>query len=582
MPTVTFDYVRADEVRAAHALLAASLPREEASTMAQLLKRHDEAPHLFFGAFVSLPPPKVAGPLSVSMLDVRRRLVAFVCGSVAPAFVAQSMYGSTQSDLARVVCIHEVCVDPGSRKKGIGLRLLRKFVERLQQDAASRHTYEVVSALSPKRRIAFYEHAGFKCHGASYVLRDAEPWFEMRRSLLVDDGDRLADTSFTAADILEAEAGLGSNMPLVPGQPQPVYYPAASRPTADDSGLEPQQLGFDAPMRDAADAQDLSASQTPNLEATPPNSWGMGSLTMSPTTSTSAPASDQLLSTLVASASLSDGAARDLGLSGRPRADSSGTGRRPVNPGKELSVIYGQAVAAKTPSEDSLAALEARIVDRATELNRCRLYCPNGDCNCVIVAKNSARWEVKEIGPATAQDGSYSWLGPVFHSVYERFAVPKATIGPIRGFWELGSPMQFENVSFSRNVVWRVPEPILESGQPASRSPTPLQEAQFRRENPQRKRSDRDMLRTLSSGKRGGVRPMEPVETRSALPARNVSLGVSPGEERTVKFILCPDCGNGPLGFMILPADYDVEKGARGGYADQTCYVGGYRLRYDL
>ena len=35
----------------------------------------------------------------------------------------------------------------------------------------------------------------------------------------------------------------------------------------------------------------------------------------------------------------------------------------------------------------------------------------------------------------------------------------------------------------------------------------------------------------------------------------HLSLGLKPGEQLTVKYLLCPDCECGPLGFTILPAE---------------------------
>jgi guanine nucleotide exchange factor len=105
------------------------------------------------------------------------------------------------------VCIHSVCVSPLHRRKGIALRLLINYVERLRCST----TYERVLLITHEELRALYEAAGFEFVGASAVQHGAKPWYEMRKILRNSSqlavGDALGSTapsSVDQADILAA------------------------------------------------------------------------------------------------------------------------------------------------------------------------------------------------------------------------------------------------------------------------------------------------------------------------------------------------------------------------------------------
>lgn len=588
---VILDLVRPDELRSAHSIEAASLPREEASTIAQLVyvrscshsKRQELAPQLFIGAFVNLPPPMVAGPLSVSS-EGRRRLVGFCSATVAPAHVTQSMYGSTHSDQAHVVCLHDFCVERGSRHQGIGRRLMARFLRRAQNGAhgeASRGTQmELVSIISPPKRMSFFLSCGFKIHGPSYIPKSVEPWVEMRYFFDAHHEVRRADTSFSTSDLLAGEHDYSA--PPSEGHEHALF---ATEQQAQRSA-----------------AGSLSYSQN-SSEMSPTAPWGMGNFSLSPTESSPGMTNDQVLAALIANNSLSEGAARDLGLPVAKEGQQNAPAHS-KDTGKALSTIWGQAVAAKTASEDSLTALEARIVDRTHSSNIHKLLCPNENCGCGLVGRQSAKWAVKEMGPLSDKDAvrldeasppilldltnAQEGLGtdplsgaPWDHILQRRIGTVGNTIGAVRGFWQLDGPMQFDNVSFSKNTAWKVPEATVHLRSPSRSSPGSIDLSSSHGS----KRSDKSPRGSFGS-LRGAIQPLAQVEQSQTPPSTNntespVSLGLTPGEERVVKYVLCPDCGCGPLGFMILPSDSNVEHQARKGYSDTHCYVAAYRVRYD-
>ena len=553
-PHILFDLVRQDDIRTAHAIEISCLLREDVSSMQQLTVRLERAPNLFIGAYVSIPPPFVAGPLSVTSIEHRRRLVGFISATAAPANITQSMYGHSNSSMARVVCIQNLCVDPNMRRQGIGRHLMETLIQRLQTtergDKSTGQEYEMLSVVCPEKRISFFDQFDFKFRGASYISHGIDPWFELYRNIFPDASRK---TSFTADAIAELKRST-SSFALPPAQ-----HAAHSLPSTVEHEIS-------------------------NTSSYPHHGSGQGSWALSPlSTSPNAQpfiSDDQMFAKLLEQNSLSEGAARDLGLPAPAQTKRKDTG-------KALEQIFGEAIASKLPSEDARTAIQARIVDRNTNKNICRLLCPDDNCGCVIIGRQSADWQVREIGPladavtASRFDSdepnrnlnSAPWLRTLFQ------AVPSgATIGPVRGFWRLPDPMAFDNATFSRSVPWHVPQrQTSQSGLWAppgvSTSDTAKEEVTSRH-----RRSERDTRSSL----RSAVRPMEPQDSWSSEQMRDSWLDVVPGEDRIIKFIMCPDCGCGPLGFMILPLDQDTDSQDKSSHPVQECFTAAYSVHYDM
>ncbi|WFD43559.1 hypothetical protein MPSI1_002222 [Malassezia psittaci] len=448
------------------------------------------------------------------------------------------------------------------RRQGVGQKLMRKFLIRIENgyacdSKASRRGYDCVTVVTPPKRMSFFMKCGFKIQGPSYLPKGSESWVEMRYPIQSRPEMHREDTSGSGTQEMEDSASS-----LIAGEQDM---------SASDPGLQ---------SRTASSSADHSTS----------NAWGFGSLSLSPVEANPI-ANEQTLATLLAQGKLSEGAAHDLGLPVRSSTQSSVT--QSINPGKLLSSVFGQAVAAKTATEDSMSALKARIVSRNGEKNCCRLYCPNEQCQCVIVGRHSAKWSLKEMGPLSEHDAvsvnsetllldrGTATLVTMLKELQARFPGSEGrSLGPVRAFWDLNGPMQFDNVSFSKTTQWKVPEPSLSPTVSKSVSSAPETVSGSARRADSRFQTGFSRRTPTQSSQ---AKASESVEMSSSIDTPSpYSLGLSPGEERFVKYILCPDCGCGPLGFMVLPEGNAAEHAARNGYADVPCFLAAYRVRYDI
>lgn len=537
---VTFDYLRSDEVRAAAVIANSSIPKDDALSFDTLAARQKAAPHLFVGAFVSLPPPIAAGPLSVTGTEVRRRLIGFCTATAAPAMIAQSFYGHSSSELACIVCLHLLCIEKQYRHRGLGLELLCAFIDRIQavesgQGPDKPRGYEVIALICREAYVGFFMKAGFKFHGVSYISRGTtSEWIELRR-------------------------------------------PVKGSTPKISSALKLEDLWVPEPASYGSSVQSQFSDESPQ-ETRQSRSFGdpEHGMTVSPISMNSPATHDSTLANILAQSSLSEGAARDLGVS---------TNRAPPsqrNTAIPLSAVYGRAVAAKTAWEDSLDALVAHLVDNASGTNMMRLYCPYEKCDCVLIARNKALWATKEWGPligttlttpgSNELDGEndvddqlkFAWPENLYFKRDRSVRVAHDPIGPVRGMWVLSSPMQFDNISFAHNVSWKVPYPTART--PSNSEPPKLEKKRQMsislRSNPEQQRTQPEQQDEVNAGE-----------------VPSYKLGANPDEVHTIKYILCPDCGTGPLGFMLVSS---AEEAAVNGYAEQTCFVAASRVCYDM
>lgn len=82
------------------------------------------------------------------------------------------------------ICVHSVCLLESYRRRGIGLKMMREYLSRIQRYSRSE---EVISKGVPERILLithddtrpFYEKAGFYCRGKSDVVLGAGVWYEM-------------------------------------------------------------------------------------------------------------------------------------------------------------------------------------------------------------------------------------------------------------------------------------------------------------------------------------------------------------------------------------------------------------------
>lgn len=145
----------------------ASYPADEAATSATLRYRAEKAP----GLFRVLAPTGSAGPI-----------LGFVCATAAPRGTEHLTHESfsVHVENGTVVCIHSVVIDSGKRRCGLGLAMVKDYVNELRHSGQFDH----VLLLSKHHLVNFYAKAGFILVGQSDVQHGKEPWYEMRLNLV--------------------------------------------------------------------------------------------------------------------------------------------------------------------------------------------------------------------------------------------------------------------------------------------------------------------------------------------------------------------------------------------------------------
>ncbi|KDQ52883.1 hypothetical protein JAAARDRAFT_162370 [Jaapia argillacea MUCL 33604] len=167
---VIYDYVSADEVEDAHQIEVAGYPEDEAGSLETFRYRQSVAPKLFLGVFE---------PSS----DKSRALLGYICSTLSPdlTLTHSSMSNHIPGPASQSVCIHSVCVSSDQQRKGLGTRLLREYVKRLESGEAG-EVKRILLIVHEELR-GFYEGAGFEWVGKSEVVHGSRPWFEMRKVL---------------------------------------------------------------------------------------------------------------------------------------------------------------------------------------------------------------------------------------------------------------------------------------------------------------------------------------------------------------------------------------------------------------
>ena len=575
---LSFDYVRPEEVRAAHALEVEGYPVEDAASYEKLLSRQKAAPHLFLGAFIPLPPPKVAGPLSVSG-PARRKLVGFITGTAATALTLRSMSTHDTSEDAHLVCIHSVCVSPDYQRKGLATRMLENYIARIRRaeegkgpdGEKGKRGYETLALLAHEELTALYKKVGFRVQCHSHVQYGSGQWLEMRRPVSAPvNGPVLSRTSSNKSSSSDGfVSSPGSMAPLTPDN----NVVPISIGSSDKAPESPAVESSGSPALSTASSK--AATPKVNDRSPPPESTPLSSDTTPKPVATPAPARapatiSEAKATPPAPAQSPPGMPSQASILAALAAQS----QPGQNPGVTYTSLLGQAVAAKTAAEDAGMALEARLVDRDTGSNLAKLYCPMENCRCCILGKGAGEWTRKESGPLSnpaleLANSPKPPQGPAFPVQGVASKASHRLLTSVKGFWLVDGPLQFGNIGFSRDMKWTAPLPespqspkSTESGTyfpagPRSKAYEKEAKAREKREEKERKKEaklkekrDRAKEKRGSSGSDSNT---EEDDIASLL--AHLSLGITPGEEVTVKYLLCPDCECGPLGFTILPQD---------------------------
>lgn len=516
-----FDWIRGDEVAQCHALETQAYDPEDQASKERMKYRQANAPHLFLGAYIPSPPPKVAGPLSVGHYSTPRRIIGFINGTASSSLSARALAVHTVSNEeegaeAWMVCLASIVVEEQYRRKGVGLRMLEEYHMRLRRAEEGRGDqkrglleqpkgYECVGVLTHEETIKFFLKAGFKVQGVSHVRVGSGGWVEMRRYLKgkPPQQDKPQEGLQTdKAQMMEATSSADGDVKKVASDPTEAKQSeekAITNNEVERSAVEESSSAPATPRKGAAaNLKDL-LFESPSA-ASPPEK--------SAPTARSPPASRAASGSNLGTFSQSDLLAA---LSASSAGYAPGT-----NPSQPFSSILGQTLAGKTFVEDAYVALEARLVDKrkgkyedddkGSGGNLAEIWCPQEKCGCKLIRKGVAMWELAESGPLTdsrlCNDSLPSGAAalpptpqpppaPASHiralQERERQRAKRSTKGgsdeedntrstlpgappsgevttPIRPFWSLLSPMSFENIGFSRDVQWKVPLPPMAAG----------------------------------------------------------------------------------------------------------------------
>ncbi|KAJ3720375.1 acyl-CoA N-acyltransferase [Lentinula raphanica] len=176
MKSLMFELVQADQLERAIEIELEGYPADEAASLESFQLRQSQAPELFLGAFKF--KPNSSSPESTDL-----ELIAYICGtqSNSSQLTHSSMSQHVPDGLS--VCIHSVCVSKDYRRQGVGLGLLKEYVNRLRDLRRSKADIERILLISHEELIPLYAKAGFKLVGESSVKHGERIWYEMKLEL---------------------------------------------------------------------------------------------------------------------------------------------------------------------------------------------------------------------------------------------------------------------------------------------------------------------------------------------------------------------------------------------------------------
>lgn len=153
---------------------AVGYPADEAASFDRLKFRIENASNLFL----------VAVRLHES--DPGYDILGYCCGtSTTAAALTEESMGEHEPD-GRLLCIHSVCVAQPERRKGVATKLLKAYLNYIQQ--TSPHI-EQVRLICKEPLVDLYKGASFQVVGPSPVVHGKDPWIEM----MLDDSDGAVD-----------------------------------------------------------------------------------------------------------------------------------------------------------------------------------------------------------------------------------------------------------------------------------------------------------------------------------------------------------------------------------------------------
>lgn len=107
-------------------------------------------------------------------------LVGYTCGTLTTADSLTHESMSKHDTEGKTLCIHSVCVAAEYQRKGIATRMLKAYLQYVQQSCPQASSVQLICK---KTLISLYESAGFTMKGPSSIVHGQDQWFHLHVSL---------------------------------------------------------------------------------------------------------------------------------------------------------------------------------------------------------------------------------------------------------------------------------------------------------------------------------------------------------------------------------------------------------------
>mmetsp|Transcript_12319 Transcript_12319/g.31549 ORF Transcript_12319/g.31549 Transcript_12319/m.31549 type:complete len:243 (-) Transcript_12319:675-1403(-) len=142
----------------------AGYPPDEAATREKMEYRLEKAGNLFM----------------VAVSGATDAIIGYVCATATAKEQLEEESMSVHDPDGTTACIHSVCVATEQRRKGVATRMLKSYIQWVQQTSRDITNMQLICK---EHTIALYAGVGFQMIGPSKVVHGTDPWFDMKLQL---------------------------------------------------------------------------------------------------------------------------------------------------------------------------------------------------------------------------------------------------------------------------------------------------------------------------------------------------------------------------------------------------------------
>ncbi|ETN09904.1 hypothetical protein PPTG_11476 [Phytophthora nicotianae INRA-310] len=153
-----------DDIRRVAAMEVASYPADEAATESGIRFRQKNAGSFFWVAYLSTDAQE------------SETLVGFVNGTLTARDELDDESMSRHDPHGSLLCIHSVVVDQAFRRRGLAVKILKRYVDIILD---SQPQVKRIMLISKAHLVGFYVKCGFSVTRLSPVVHGQDPWFEL-------------------------------------------------------------------------------------------------------------------------------------------------------------------------------------------------------------------------------------------------------------------------------------------------------------------------------------------------------------------------------------------------------------------